>query len=1281
MRNDRGEGLDRSAGVGERDHGNPIDYSDLVPRSWPGVVRERAHWMPTDGDSKMPFAKYVDHPAVEYYRDFECKRTDSDPRRSWSDPSNWRSFDVVDEWVSMDPTLSGRAFIMQRNGDPYRRGGDTDPYLFADGDNVRDPETGAVIPEFPAAIDRLTGGEPTFQEVSQSDGGAHALVEGRLPRGTRTKYIKLRDEPVFGHDEPPMLELYEGPKVAVLTGRRVAGTPEEIAPVDSDGLNHLLDKGTDAHPNVLTAAAKRAGSGSERGDVGDHEHTPSIEAASGANLPTDAPRGLPACYERALRARAGDPEAVEGVQMNAHGVNLIASNLAIHAGYDVETAVEHFAEYAPARGSFDRSITRKSIKGTRQKVEKGDLHPPTGESLREIGLFREDEGCSDDCPIHGGEGHIDSGEESGESYGPKTCAPPAYNPEPFDREQRWRDLEGERYDDWLNRERAHVWGDGAGTGKTTNGARAAAARDRPHAVLFDKHAKAREFITNDVTPDGYFHLKGGEQPLHDCCMDAMVDADDGETPDCPAHGHPADWQRMNPIYEFPKDDTLRERYELLVPVVGPRRALFLVDEEDGALTDPSTNPWLAQFDRLATAERVVGVHEYQQLKTVLKGESVGKRDLILDETPRLLASEHRVSVESLVRVEGRLDDLADSAGREDTNGHNFREFARFAARIRNAIIADETGTVADIEPPSLIWDRYESYDPMAGSYIEDVEPEEEWQYGEAAAQVKLAYNEASIRRVQDGTWNGEPFCMDPLLGAAAIAGLPSEDLRRAIALGPTLEDCPWCAAPLGFDNGARCCTDCGWHELENTVTPKDGEPARATAWIDDVEDDLDEWEEPALAFKQLPNARGLPDPLVLDATATPEKVAGMYGQDRDDVDVEGDDPLDLTGQLRVTQVVGGRYGDTDQFHVGGQYHASTIRDSEKLRERIQSSIDTAGDLHERPLFGIRKDLISLFDFPENGEVLHYGGARGLDFDECDAVMCIGAPHPNVSDLRRDAELLAMDRDDLRVGGEEYSTRRNAPNPPVYRKLLYEDGNGDGLAVPTKAYSGLVGALFREGRENEIEQFVHRIRPVLADELKHAYLLTDVPTDLAVDDVVGFEELADPIEAMLPVSEGAVRLLGHVLDVAEGDGPDGFHPGDLVEQREDGAVANKAAGYHRLVRLCGETGPSGNPITQRTVRNWIHELEGLGLLSPEKYEQRRGVSYAVDVATSKRALQVLSCSGGFEVAVKRRLAALATEFDSGLAWLRRAADLVTLGGDHCVWSSSDNGGDSGASHGT
>jgi hypothetical protein len=383
---------------------------------------------------------------------------------------------------------------------------------------------------------------------------------------------------------------------------------------------------------------------------------------------------------------------------------------------------------------------------------------------------------------------------------------------------------------------------------------------------------------------------------------------------------------------------------------------------------------------------------------------------------------------------------------------------------------------------------------------------------------------------------------------------------------------------------------------------------------------------------------------VLDATATPSKVAALYDVPVDEVVVEGDEVLDTN--LHLTQV------------LDGQYHAGTIRqaleEDRALAERIQRTLDTVGDLHERPLIIGKQSLLGAFDIPENAERLHYHAARGLNRAECDAVVCLGAPHPDVEDLRREAALLAQDSD-IRVGGTEYSTRRESA-PPVWRKLRYEDDAGDGRAVPTKDFSGLVGDLWRETREKELVQAVHRIRPLLADQMKHAYLLTNVPTDQIVDELATFEELADPLEAMLPVPGGAVDLLGTVHDTVAGDGPDGFRAGQLVEERADGTIANKVSGYHRLAQL------SGLDVSERTVYNWVDALEEIGLLHPEEYEQHAGVSYAVDSATLQSALSIISSNAGFKVAAIRRLRRLLADCDGGLSWLRHARDLVDLHGE-------------------
>jgi len=900
--------------------------------------------------------------------------------------------------------------------------------------------------------------------------------------------------------------------------------------------------------------------------------------------------------------------------------------------------------------------------------------------------------------------------------GVETCSPPPTTTQSFDRDERWAHLQGERYDDTLAHDGPVVWADPAGSGKTTNALLGGLNRDRPTAVLFDKHEKAREVATDDALPDDWdpYHLKGGEQKLHDTCLDA-----DHNDHDCPDHGDTAQCPSMCPVYDLTSDDPLRQQYDAIARELGDVKAHLILGEELPGHDDEGHCAWSCQFEELESATHVVGVHEYQTLKTLRAAPSFGdcevpvpvptderddygqceavanstdercqndavdesgrcthhggeiptrpcqnsasgpsgrcfphggqgqltERDLFVDESPRSLRSSSHVAVEALVRAENALGDLADALANDDPTKYTARRVASFVGDLLDAVTtADGDADLGQIDPPTPVWDTYESYDPAAGNYLERVEPDENWHIGEALTQLKVAYNETLLSRIRRGEWDGAPFCMDSVLAALAAAGLPTRPVMKAVAAPSILDECPWCRSPLEAENGARCCASdtCEWHEQHNTLTQPDGETARAQARLEDGGG-------AGLYCDSLPLESDLPtDPVVLDATATPSKIAHIYGVSRDDLAVYGDDHLEAN--MRVTQV------------LDGQYHASTIKDGDTARKRIQTSIDTAADLYQKPLFVCKKELKTLFDFPDHAEVLHYHAARGLNRNDCDAVFCLGAPHPDVEALRREAELLSMGRD-TRVGGDEHSTRRDAENPPVYRKLRFSDGQGDGRAVPTKHYTGLVGDLFRETREKEIEQVAHRARPLLADDPVDVYLLTNVPTDLQIDEVCSFDELADPVSALLPVRDGAVELLKAVHGALEGE-IDGFRPGQLVETHSDGTVANKVAGYHRLARQAGLN------VTERTVRNYVDDLEAVGLLHPEEYEQHAGVSYAGDSATLQAALSVLTDNGGFKVAALRRLRTLVEADDGSLSWLTWAREALGLSGDRCEWDPPD-----------
>jgi hypothetical protein len=1212
-----------------------------------------------DFDSWMPWADWGrKQPNAEGY-------SDAEDSYSYSTPVNWTDYETARKWADMDPRLAGYGFVLQREGDAYAD--EADPHCVIDFDDARDPKTGRMHPIARDLIERAG----SYADASHSWTGGHIIAIGTLPDGVKSINAELPHSDEF---PDASIEVYDGKRFVAMTGRHIETTPEEPREIQD-----LLDELAEEYATVSEAVPDEIASEPEitRAEVDGIETTTDSQVIYDAiqhTKPHDIRLQSTVTEERADGSKSLDPHwetSESGARLAQVGDGWVYRKGmrgldALQVVALEERIIHHEGDY-PSGEDFGKAVDALRQRGA---------HIPEYE--------REDQ-------------HI-----------PEQTDAPNVETEPFDVEEHRKKLRNERYQAYLDTTGPHVWRDSAGAGKSVNAELAADARDREYFIAFDKHLKAHESRADDVTSDDKLHLKGSEQPKHDCCLatQAAIDETDAGTPECPEHGRPEDWPRMCPVYDLPDDNEIKQRYAALVEVFGPKRTHLKMGlfDEDKHPWHGQRPAWAEQFDWITDDEgrpleqRVAGVHEYQLLESAKKG-----RDVIVDESPRSLATDQRATVEDLFHASVRLEKLAEvhETGEDDAQSArlvaNLNALAAFAENVAKALSGEEPATFDDIAAPDIEPATFnQTVDP--DNLPADVDPEDvedrswrEYQgvnnehyiehqryavptevYDEPLAKVKLEYNEGLVSKILDEETDipFATFCIDTLLAAASKAGVDDSAVRRAIAIPPTLDACPWCGGGLVHENGARVCAadngDCDWDERDNSITQQNGEQARARVWTDDDPDDLGEHERPGIIYGELPSPDDLPDsPLVLDATATKEKIAGVYNTRTTDITVTGDTPLDLDGKLHLTQIVGGRHGrgEEERYHAGGQYHKQTILDTESIQERIQNTIDTVCDVHESPLFGIQKDLISLFDWPDNANVLHYGGARGLNRGECDAVCCIGAPHPNIEDLERQAELLAIDNPDLEVGGEEYSTRRDSPNPPEYRTLLYEDENGDGLEVPTKAFSGLVGALFKEAREKELEQFIHRIRPLLVDDedpMKHGYLLTDVPTDLPVDEVAGFEELADPLEALFPVPERGVELLRCARDAFDGNGPDGFRVDRLIERRDDGTVANKAKGWHALAKA------NGMDVRLATIYNWLNALEGTGLLVPEKYEQRRGVSYTADIPTLKSALLVLSGNGGLKVAAVRRLAAKIRESDGALGWLDWAKSAFGLGGDRCQW---------------
>jgi hypothetical protein len=1204
------------------------DFTSPEPGVFPPELLKREQWM--GHVEKKPFAPWADRdaPAPCSRDDHDADTTaecECDARWKWGYSENYANGKTI-AMAEVDGRLDGRAFLQQPD----------DPFAYVDGDDVRCPETGKVHPAFEAIIEHLG---LTYADVSQSGAGAHAIYRGDLPEGVKQAAWQLDDEPWSENGELPSIEIYAGKRVCVMTGDHVPGTPTEVQEWNDDVLNVLLE----ANDEVASRQREDLSTARDDYDLDDYE-----PAAATSKETTDDIRDVFAAIDR-LNARR------------------VAERTIVHAWNDDVSTSDGYRAFYPTWGKnsngtaniVDDQIWQDTgdLGGyggpvVMALIDAGEMRPSNASPRKATGRlwFQGIEHLQDlgfDIPTL--VPPTPEADSANSEWTVEECEPPQRDAETFDREQRWAELKGERFDDILEHDGIDLWGDEAGAGKTTNAALGALNRDHGHAIYFHKHEKAREFIKDDAIQNfeggqfqdaEYFHLKGGAQKRHGYCMDA-----DHADEDCPEHGPPSNCPSMCPIYDLDPEHETRQAYEALVREVGPNKAhqILGLHEAGDHEWHGEECAWQAQYSAVESEPFVVGVHPYVIQKSVRES-----RLNIIDETPDLHSRETTAGLTKLTRIANTLERIADLRARDGPVAYTARELARFTRDVVDVITdVENVDGLEDLTAPTVTWNAYETYDDAAGHYLKQEEPEKDWQLAEALAKAKVAHGETVLTRMQNDNWEGTPISIDAVFAAAVEAGLDEEPVMQAVALSPIIDECPWCHSELEHHNGARSCAsdDCDWHEAEHALIHQGAEPARASAWFaTDPSDAI-----VALRYRELPLPAELPDPsdtLVLDATATPDKVATLFGVDRDDVRVSGDDPLEIPN-LHTTQV------------LDGQYHAGTIRsaleDDGTLAKRIQRAIDTAADIHEKPLYIVKGDLIPEFDFPDHGEVLHYHATRGLNRNDCDAVMCIGAPHPDVEDLRRDAELLTMGRDDIGAGGAEHSTRHGAENPPVYRKLHYEDDQGRGRAVPTKHYTGTVGTLFRESRENEIEQVVHRVRPLIADEAKHAYLLTNVPTEIPVDELATFEDLADPLEAIIDIPSGAVDLLKTTHDVVVGDGPNGFRPGQLVEER-DGVVANKVDGFHRLAQL------SGLEVSKRTVYNWVNALEEVGLLRPEGYEQHAGVSYAVDTATLKSALSVLSHNGGFKVAAVRRFRRIIADSTSAFDWLEWARDAFTLQGN-------------------
>ena len=779
------------------------------------------------------------------------------------------------------------------------------------------------------------------------------------------------------------------------------------------------------------------------------------------------------------------------------------------------------------------------------------------------------------------------------------------------------------------------------------------------------HELRRDFEdpTNDLPVIEFdLHMKGAEQPIAAACMDRQTaDEVDYDEPRCEHEAEGEACPRMCPVYGWsprklraelknldPSDDParyqqLKDKLETRAKferIVEGTRSVLTAHRELN-LSEKSWHgercAWAKQFERVKTAERVIAVHEYQHLKSVRETEQVGERIVFVDESPRMMGNERTLTNPQLGKIESFMRE-AFGGDRDNPyqHAHNWHAIADFVGRIRARLDSgDELADgIDEIEPPEIRWLR--SVNPqqaLPGTTSPQILSGSHKVNGLSAnklADFKVAFNDRLIEEiVNDTEWSVVPFGFDQVLAAwrQALTGaiergdvtIPLDtfgqkktsvdEVRRAfgatISVPTSLDTCPHCGSRNVYeDNGRRVCGawDCRWDEADGIVQEKHrGAPTSMYVWGHDHENLALE----DRGIKSLSNIvlRDV-NPIVLDATASPAKVAGVYGRSEDEVIVSnGVEHAD--GHEYEAAAAPDHYDMNAHITqlMSGAYAASTIERLDGHRKKLQRLIERVSDAYECPLLISKKSHFDdgVFDIPENAETTHWHGNRGLNKGECDAVIVLSGPRPPIDMTRRQARVLAMYRDDLREGGAEYGMRYDHDDPsarteePIYRSLVYEDGDGRGISVPTSAMSGIAGELFDEAVSDEIEQGVNRARPLrhLWDEDPMPILLcTNVPTELPVDEGV------DDVDDMMPtgrrvfqesygLGDGPTSLYIE-LGSALADGDEGALEAITVEHEGGYVEANRKA-LAEFARARGIATKRSESPDPSTVGKWRDDL--------------------------------------------------------------------------------------------
>ena len=232
--------------------------------------------------------------------------------------------------------------------------------------------------------------------------------------------------------------------------------------------------------------------------------------------------------------------------------------------------------------------------------------------------------------------------------------------------------------------------------------------------------------------------------------------------------------------------------------------------------------------------------------------------------------------------------------------------------------------------------------------------------------------------------------------------------------------------------------------------------------------------------------------LMLDATADAKLIDCFFDQD---IDLKR---IDIKQNAIITQVY-----DRTGSNTFWQEASAPI-------EELITVLNTWADFSEKPLCIGSKSLIERFQGHPNISpkvvFMNFVGLRGSNAaEECSVVFITGRNEPPPIEVDHKARALFWDRD-IPLQHDEFGNNQNLPLE-LRGFLTSERFEGGTQGVETRAFSdSCIEAVHQQIREAESIQAIARLRLVHNKQRKRVFILSNVPLEVPIDQLVKFKDL-------------------------------------------------------------------------------------------------------------------------------------------------------------------------------